>query len=106
LRKRALAFALPAVTADGHSWYFAYGSNMQSATLRGRRGIEPREFRVGRLAGYSLRFDIPVGPGERGVANLAVDPAAEIWACSTFSTRASTSISTAPKASGWGSIAA
>jgi ribosomal protein S12 methylthiotransferase accessory factor YcaO len=30
-------------------WYFAYGSNMQSATLRGRRGIEYRRALPGRL---------------------------------------------------------
>jgi hypothetical protein len=28
----------------------------------------------GRLAGYRLAFDLPVGPGERGVANIVVDP--------------------------------
>jgi cation transport regulator ChaC len=65
---------------DGESdWYFAYGSNMQAATLRGRRGIEPLEVRVGRLHGYRLCFDIPVGPGSRGVANLSVDAGAEVW---------------------------
>ncbi len=60
-------------------WYFAYGSNMQPATFRGRRLIEPLETRVGCLAGYGLRFDIPIGPGERGVANLAVDEGASVW---------------------------
>lgn len=60
-------------------WYFAYGSNMQSATLRGRRRIEPLEARVGRLAGYGLCFDIPVGPGERGVANLCTNPDSTVW---------------------------
>jgi hypothetical protein len=60
-------------------WYFAYGSNMQAATLRGRRGIEPVDVRIGRLAGYRLCFDIPIGGGSRGVANLAVEAAAEVW---------------------------
>ena len=48
-------------------WYFAYGSNMQAATLRGRRGIEPLDVRIGRLAGYRLCFDLPIGGGSRGV---------------------------------------
>ena len=60
-------------------WYFAYGSNMQAATLRGRRGIEPLDVTIGRLAGYRLCFDIPIGSGSRGVANLAVDEGAEVW---------------------------
>jgi hypothetical protein len=60
-------------------WYFAYGSNMQAATLRGRRGIEPLDVRIGRLAGYRLCFDIPIGGGSRGVANLAIDAGAEVW---------------------------
>lgn len=60
-------------------WYFAYGSNMQAATLRGRRGIEPLDVRIGRLAGYRLCFDIPVGAGARGVANLAIEAGAHVW---------------------------
>ena len=59
-------------------WYFAYGSNMQAATLRGRRGIEPLEVRVGRLPGYRLCFDIPVGSGVRGVARLAGEADADV----------------------------
>lgn len=60
-------------------WYFAYGSNMQAATLRGRRLIEPLDVRIGRLPGYRLCFDIPVGSGARGVANLAIDDTASVW---------------------------
>lgn len=60
-------------------WYFAYGSNMQGATLRGRRRIEPLDVRIGRLAGFELCFDIPVGPGMRGVANLRLAEAAHVW---------------------------
>ena len=56
---------------DNH-WYFAYGSNMQAATLRGRRRIEPLDARVGYLHGYRLCFDIPIGAAGRGVANLSV----------------------------------
>jgi cation transport regulator ChaC len=60
-------------------WYFAYGSNMQRATFESRRGMRPREARCGRLAGYRLAFDLPVGSGERGVANLIVDANAETY---------------------------
>ena len=57
-------------------WYFAYGSNMSPATLTGRRGLTPLASRPAWVDGYRLCFDIPVGPGERGVANLAVEPGA------------------------------
>ena len=60
------------MAADG-LWYFAYGSNMQRATFVGRRGMKPARSVWGRLAGYRLAFDLPVGAGERGVANLVVD---------------------------------
>jgi len=68
------------VTADPPEalWYFAYGSNMQLATFVDRRGMRPQRSVAGRLRGYRLTFDLPVGPGERGVANLVVD-----FACTT-----------------------
>jgi cation transport regulator ChaC len=53
-----------------HLWYFAYGSNMSRATFHERRGMVPLETHVASLEGFKLCFDIPVGPGERGVANL------------------------------------
>lgn len=52
-------------------WYFAYGSNMQRATFVERRRMQPLRSVWGRLDGYRLTFDLPVGPGERGVANLS-----------------------------------
>jgi len=55
-------------------WYFAYGSNMSRAIFIERRAIEPTAIAWGWLDGYRLCFDLPVGPGERGVANLAADP--------------------------------
>jgi hypothetical protein len=55
-----------------HVWYFAYGSNMSRGTFLERRGMSPVETRRGWVDGYRLCFDIPVGPGERAVANLAV----------------------------------
>ncbi len=64
--------------ADG-VWYFAYGSNLHDTIFRGRRGMVARATLRGRLDGFELRFNLPVGPGERGVANL--EPAAErcVW---------------------------
>ena len=56
-----------------HLWYFAYGSNMSPAIFLGRRGMRPREARSAVLHGYRLCFGIPIGPGERGVANLIID---------------------------------
>ena len=40
-------------------WYFAYGSNMQAATFRGRRGIEPRQALAVRAMGWRLVLDKP-----------------------------------------------
>jgi cation transport regulator ChaC len=60
-------------------WYFGYGSNMSRAAFVERRKMQPGGARPARLAGYRLCFDIPVGPGERGVANILADPAAEVW---------------------------
>lgn len=60
-------------------WYFAYGSNMQRATFVERRGMRPRRSVCGRLHGYRVTFDLPVGPGERGVANLVADATATIY---------------------------
>jgi len=57
-------------------WYFGYGSNMNRAIFGDRRGMRPMETRWGWLEGYRLRFNIPVGPGERGVANVEPEPGA------------------------------
>lgn len=63
---------------DALLWYFAYGSNLEPRTFLGRRGMRPLASRRVRLAGYRLVFDLPVGPGERGVANLRADAEAEV----------------------------
>jgi cation transport regulator ChaC len=60
-------------------WYFAYGSNLDPGTFLGRREMRPLESRVGVLSGFQLRFDLPVGPGERGVANVAPLPGDVVW---------------------------
>jgi cation transport regulator ChaC len=63
------------VTGDA-LWYFAYGSNMSGAILRERRGLAPLECRLATLPDYQLVFTLPVGPGERGVANVEPAPGA------------------------------
>jgi cation transport regulator ChaC len=65
--------------ASERLWYFGYGSNMSRTTFVERRKIQPGTTRAARLAGYRLCFNIPVGSGERGVANILIDPSAEVW---------------------------
>jgi hypothetical protein len=61
-------------------WYFAYGSNMQAATFRGRRGIEPRHAVAVRVGGWRLVLDKPpilsIG---HAFANLVPDPQAVVY---------------------------
>ena len=57
-------------TADA-VWYFGYGSNMSRAIFCERRGMRPLATRWGWLEGWRLCFDLPIGPGERAVANIA-----------------------------------
>ena len=64
---------------DPTLWYFAYGSNLDPGTFRGRRGMQPLATRIGVLHDFELRFDLPVGPGERGVANVAPRPGDQVW---------------------------
>ncbi len=63
---------------DDALWYFAYGSNMSPATFVERRGMRPLTVRWGWLDGYRLCFDLPVGPGERGCANVAPEAGARV----------------------------
>lgn len=54
-----------------HVWYFAYGSNMQSDTFRGRRGIVPRAAVAARLTGWQLVLDKPpILPTGAAMANV------------------------------------
>ena len=59
-------------------WYFAYGSNLDPDTFLGRRRMRPDEAHCAWLADFELVFDLPVGPGERGVANLRPRPGARV----------------------------
>ena len=60
-------------------WYFAYGSNMSPAIFLERRAMRPLAARRARLDGYRLCFDIPIGPSDRGVANVIAEEGACIW---------------------------
>lgn len=60
-------------------WYFGYGSNTERSIFLERRRMRPLEVRIGRLDGFELRFDLAVGEGERGVANLAAQAGAHVW---------------------------
>jgi hypothetical protein len=56
-------------------WYFAYGSNMQSDTLRGRRGIAFRRAVAVRAPGWRVVFDKPpLFPIGEAFANIVPDP--------------------------------
>lgn len=72
------------LTLHGHPsdevWYFAYGANMNDATFLERRRMRPLEWRVGRIAGQRLRFNLEGRPkGKAAPANLSEDPDAEVW---------------------------
>jgi len=61
-------------------WYFAYGANMHDATFRERRGICPRECRLGRIQGFRLRFNLEGRPkGKTAPANIEAASQAEVW---------------------------
>ncbi len=64
---------------DRPLWYFAYGSNLDPGTFLGRRRMRPHESRVARLEHFELRFDLPVGRGERGVANVVRRPGDHVF---------------------------
>jgi cation transport regulator ChaC len=61
-------------------WYFAYGSNMHDSAFCERRRMRPLEWRVGRLVGYRLRFNLDGRPkGKAAPANICLDSAGEVW---------------------------
>jgi cation transport regulator ChaC len=61
-------------------WYLAYGSNMHHSAFRERRGIQPSEWRIGRVKGYRLRFNLEGRPpGRAAPANICPDPDGELW---------------------------
>ncbi len=61
-------------------WYLAYGSNMHHSAFRERRGMQPAEWRVARVRGYRLRFNLEGRPkGKAAPANICPDPDGEFW---------------------------
>jgi gamma-glutamylcyclotransferase len=67
------------VSVPTNVWYFAYGSNMQSATLRGRRGIDYRRALPARLPGWRLVIDKPLlFSGAGSAANIVPDDSTEV----------------------------
>ena len=60
-------------------WYFAYGSNMNRGIFESRRGMRPIQAQSALLENYRLRFNLAIGPGERGVANLESEAGARTW---------------------------
>ena len=57
-------------------WYFAYGSNMARAIFLETRKMQPLASHGGWLDDFRLCFNIPIGPGERGVANVIAEAGA------------------------------
>ena len=59
-------------------WYFAYGSNLQSETLRGRRGVPFSRALAVRVPGWRVVFDKPplFAIGE-AFANIVQEPGAD-----------------------------
>ena len=60
-------------------WYLGYGSNMNRGIFEERRGMRPLDRRIALLENYRLCFNLPIGPGERGVANLEYQEGAHTW---------------------------
>ncbi len=62
-----------------HAWYFAYGSNMQTATFRGRRGIDFVRALPARAPGWRLVVDKPpLLPIGESYANIVRDAVGEV----------------------------
>jgi len=60
-------------------WYFAYGSNMQTATMCGRRGIEFLRAAPARVSGWRLVLDKPpLLPIGESFANIVPDAASAV----------------------------
>ena len=61
------------------TWYLAYGSNMNRGIFKSRRGMRPIQAQPALIENYRLRFNLAIGPGERGVANLEAQAGARTW---------------------------
>jgi cation transport regulator ChaC len=79
-----LWYRLCGLPLDGHPedpvWYFAYGANMHDTAFRERRRMRPSEWRVGRISGYRLRFNLDGRPkGKAAPANISLHKGKEVW---------------------------
>jgi hypothetical protein len=52
---------------------------MNRGIFEDRRGMRPIQAQSALLEGYQLRFNLALGPGERGVANLEARVDARTW---------------------------
>jgi len=59
--------------------YLGYGSNMNRGIFENRRGMHPVQARPAVLENYKICFNLPIGRGERGVANLEFYEGARVW---------------------------
>lgn len=66
------------MSSGEHVWYFGYGSNVDPRTFLGRRRMRPIETVAAELRDWRLVFDLGIGPGERGVANVRPAPGERI----------------------------
>jgi cation transport regulator ChaC len=60
-------------------WYFGYGSNMNRTVFCERRRMRPLSTRIGWMEGHRMCFNLPIGPGERGVANVEPADGWRLW---------------------------
>ena len=79
-----LRYRLHGIRLAGNStdllWYFAFGANMNDSAFIQRRGMRPLAWRVGKLEGYRLRFNLEGRPiGKAAPANIVPDAAADVW---------------------------
>jgi gamma-glutamylcyclotransferase len=66
--------------AVSRTFYFAYGSNMDGSTLRGRRGVEWSRAAPALARGWRLALDKPSLLGTPGaMARIESDPTSEVW---------------------------
>jgi len=60
-------------------WYLGYGSNMNRDIFENRRAMRPIQAQPALLENYQLRFNLAIGRGERGVANIEPQVGARTW---------------------------
>mmetsp|Transcript_24989 Transcript_24989/g.75000 ORF Transcript_24989/g.75000 Transcript_24989/m.75000 type:complete len:198 (+) Transcript_24989:537-1130(+) len=68
-----LALAVDGALVGRRVTYFAFGSNMHPAVLRGRRGIEPFSQTAAKAPGWRLGFSIRGGGAEPSFASAELD---------------------------------